>query len=52
MNIEHFQRKLLEKQRECQAALAAFEEEAIVAGKREVRDSIDDAAVSGRIGSI
>ena len=44
--IEHFRLKLLEKEHEFQSDLAAFEAEAIVSGKREVRDSTDDATVS------
>ena len=46
MNLEHFRLKLLEKQRECQTAVAAFEAEGRVAGKPEVRDFTDDATVS------
>ncbi len=38
--------KLLEKQQECQTAVAAFETEARVAGKPEVRDYTDAATVS------
>ncbi|MEO8339685.1 MAG: TraR/DksA C4-type zinc finger protein [Nitrospirota bacterium] len=46
MNLEHFRMKLLEKQQECQTAVAAFETEARVAGKPEVRDYTDAATVS------
>jgi hypothetical protein len=44
--IEHCRLKLLEKEHEFQSDLAAFEAEAIVSGKREVRDFTDDATVS------
>ena len=46
MDLKHFQLKLLEKQRECQASLAAFETEESEAGTTEVRDSTDDATVA------
>lgn len=46
MNLEHFRVILLEKQRECLSGLAALEAEARGAGKREVRDSMDEATVS------
>ncbi len=46
MNLEHFRMKLLEKQQECQTAVAAFETEARVAGKPEVRDYTDAATVA------
>lgn len=44
--IEHFRLKLLEKEHEFQSDLAAFEAEAIVSGKSEVRDTTDAATVS------
>jgi DnaK suppressor protein len=46
MNLQHFRRKLLEKQSECQSGLAALEAEASATGDAEVRDSTDDATVS------
>ncbi len=45
MDIKHFQQKLLEKQRECQASLAAFEAEEQVADSDGARDSTDDATI-------
>ena len=45
MDLRHFERKLLEKQRECQAAIAALEGEARGLGDGDVKDSTDDAAV-------
>ena len=36
MNIKHFEQKLLEKQRECQARIAAFESAGRAAGEAEV----------------
>jgi DnaK suppressor protein len=47
MDVKHFERELLEKQRECQAALAALDGDA--RGLNEdavVRDATDDATVS------
>jgi RNA polymerase-binding transcription factor DksA len=46
MDLKHFQRKLLEKKRECEASLAAFQSEETVAGEAEVRDSTDDATAA------
>jgi RNA polymerase-binding transcription factor DksA len=48
-HIEHCREKLLEKEREFQSDLAAFEAEGIVSGKREAGVSTDDAAVSQSI---
>jgi DnaK suppressor protein len=46
MNIEHFKRRLLDKERELQTNIARLEEEARSSGDAEVRDSIDDATSS------
>jgi DnaK suppressor protein len=46
MNIEHFKRRLLDKERELQTNIARLEEEARDSGDAEVRDSIDDATSS------
>jgi DnaK suppressor protein len=46
MDIKHFQQKLLAKQRELQASLAAFEAEESAAGDAGVGDSTDDATLS------
>ncbi len=46
MDLTHFQRKLLEKKRECEASLAAFQSEETLAGEAEVRDSTDDATAA------
>jgi DnaK suppressor protein len=47
MDLKHFERKLLEKQRELKATLAALEGDASEAGGNgEVRDPIDDATVA------
>jgi DnaK suppressor protein len=46
MDLKHFEQKLLTKQRELKATLAALEGEASGAGSEEVRDTIDDATVS------
>jgi DnaK suppressor protein len=46
MNIEHFKRRLLDKQRELQTNIARLEEEARDAGDAEVRDAMDDATTS------
>ncbi len=46
MNLEHFKRRLRDKERELQANIARLEEEARDSGDVEVRDSIDDATSS------
>ncbi len=46
MDTEHFKKKLLEKERDLQATLSSFEDEARAAGDPEVRDEIDDATVA------
>src|ERR1700677_3543475 len=46
MNIEHFKRRLLDKERELRTNIARLEEEARDSGDAEVRDSIDDATSS------
>ena len=47
MDLKHFERKLLDKQRELKVNLAALEGDASEAGGNgEVRDPSDDAAVS------
>jgi len=43
MDLKHFERKLLAKQRQCQAEIAALEGEARRPDGNEVRDSTDDA---------
>lgn len=44
--IEHYRGRLLEKERALQTDLRALEAEGIVSGKREVRDSTDDATAA------
>ena len=46
MDLKHFERKLLEKQGELKATLAALEGEASESGNGDVRDPIDDATVA------
>jgi DnaK suppressor protein len=46
MDLKHFERKLLEKQRELKATLAALEGDASESGNGDVRDPIDDATVA------
>jgi DnaK suppressor protein len=46
MNLHHFERRLAEKRRECQAALAALKGEARGLGDAEVRDPTDDATIA------
>jgi DnaK suppressor protein len=46
MKIEHFKRRLQQKERELQLDIDRLEEGARVAGEREVRDPTDDATVS------
>src|ERR1700722_13747778 len=43
MNIEHFKKRLVDKERELQAEIASLEADARGSGEAEVRDSIDDA---------
>jgi DnaK suppressor protein len=43
MNIEHFKKRLLDKERELQAEIASLEADARASGEAEVRDAIDDA---------
>lgn len=46
MNIEHFKRRLLDKERELQTNIARLGGEARDSGDAEVRDSTDDATSS------
>jgi DnaK suppressor protein len=46
MNLEHFKRRLQAKERELLLDIERLEEDARVAGEREVRDETDDATVS------
>ena len=46
MNIEHFKKRLLDKERELVAEIARLEAEARDSGEAEVRDFTDDATVS------
>jgi DnaK suppressor protein len=46
MDLKHFQRKLLEKKRECEDSLAALRSEESVGGDAEVRDSTDEATAA------
>jgi DnaK suppressor protein len=46
MNIEHFKKRLLDKERELESSLAALESEGRAFGEAEVRDSTDDATSS------
>jgi DnaK suppressor protein len=43
MNIEHFKKRLLDKERQLQAEIASLEADARDSGEAEVRDPIDDA---------
>jgi len=46
MNIEHFKKRLQDKQRELESSLATLESEGRDFGEAEVRDSTDDATTS------
>jgi DnaK suppressor protein len=46
MNIEHFKKRLQDKERELLADIARLEGEARDSGESEVRDAIDDATSS------
>ena len=46
MDLKHFEKKLLKKQSELKATLAALEGDASASGNGDVRDPMDDATVA------
>jgi DnaK suppressor protein len=52
MDLKHFERKLLDKQRESQAALAALQGEARDSGQADVKDSTDDATLGQGVSEV